>query len=125
MMRSIQETKELCKNWENTQASLVAIDGNCMMAAWVLPVSWKPLSFVISIGKTRYTHHLLRVCKNVTIARVLPDKYEEAVAKFGKVSGRDTCKPPIEPYAVPETLCRLKIRSLTDVGDHTLVIASQ
>ena len=114
--------KNFARMFEKPQASLVSIGANTMMAVWVMPVSWEPLRFALSIGKARFTHEKLRIGGEIKLGAPRGESYEKAVREFGRRSGWDYDKPRPEDFAIHGVMYTFRIESLLDVGDHTLVI---
>ncbi len=104
---------------------------NGMTAAWVSRASFKPPLLSVSIGKTRYSHDLIKD-SGVFAVNVLSDKQIAVGKHFGFKSGRKTDKfkdieyetrktgSPILPDTAGYFDC--KVVKTCDAGDHTIFI---
>ncbi len=104
---------------------------NGMTAAWVSRVSHVPPLLMVSVGKTRFTHDLIREA-GVFCVNVLADGQTELYENFGFSSGRDTDKFKDLEYDTADTGCPVlrdtaayldcKLVGECDAGDHTVFI---
>lgn len=104
---------------------------NAMTAAWVAQASFNPPLVTIAIGKTRYSHDLIKG-GGVFAINVLGREGIPAGRHFGLTTGRKTDKFAHVPYDTKVTGCPVlkdaiayldcKVISYHDVGDHTLFI---
>ena len=107
---------------------------NIITIAWQSPVSHTPPLLCISVGKTRYSHDLIRLSKefvvNIPTVDILPQ-----VVKCGKVSGKTIDKfaitgltlinsSEVYPPRIKECIGWLECRLANQFscGDHTLFI---
>ncbi len=108
---------------------------NLMPACWFTRVSFEPPLVMVSIGKTRYTHELLKNSKYFVIA-VPSKKLEHAVRVAGSCSGRNVDKfAELNLEIVEGNITGLPLladaaynfecekQKAVDAGDHTLFIA--
>jgi len=108
---------------------------NIMPACWFSRVSFEPPLVMVSIGKTRYTHELLKNSKYFVIA-VPSKKLEHAVRVAGSCSGRNMDKfTELSLKTVEGKITGLPLladaaynfecekQKAVDAGDHTLFIA--
>lgn len=107
---------------------------NPMTMGWVMPTSYKPPMFAISVGKTRYTCEAIRQSRAFVLA--FPSEVQAAQAKlFGTKTGRSVDKlamtgAAVEPArqidgrllsdAVANFEC--KVVSETETGDHVVFV---
>jgi flavin reductase (DIM6/NTAB) family NADH-FMN oxidoreductase RutF len=105
-----------------------------MAAAWVTRCSMQPPMLAVSVGKSRYTHKLIRESKEFVIA--VPNKeLEKELLYFGSASGSKVdkfkatgieteaakvVKPPLIKRATINFECVLEKE--VEAGDHTLFI---
>ncbi len=104
---------------------------NGMTAAWVSRASFKPPLLSVSIGKTRYSHGLIKD-SGVFAVNVLSDKQIAAGKHFGFKSGRKTDKFEDIEYETRKTGSPIlqdtagyfdcKVVKACDAGDHTIFI---
>ena len=104
---------------------------NGMTAAWVSRASFKPPMLTVSIGKTRYSHELIKD-SGVFAVNALSDKQIAIGKHFGFRSGRKTDKFEGVEYEtrktgspiLPDTSCYFDCRVVNtcDAGDHTIFI---
>lgn len=107
---------------------------NVMTIEWFMRTSFEPPLVAISIGKTRYSHSLIKNQKEFVVA--FPNsKMVDEVLYFGTHSGRNVdkfketnlkikkgkfVKPPLIENCVLNLECKV-INSL-DTGDHTIFV---
>jgi flavin reductase (DIM6/NTAB) family NADH-FMN oxidoreductase RutF len=104
---------------------------NGMTAAWVSRASFKPPLLSVSIGKTRYSHDLIKD-SGVFAVNVLSDKQIAGGKHFGFKSGRKTDKFEDIEYETRKTGSPIlrdtagyfdcKLVNTCDAGDHTIFI---
>lgn len=104
---------------------------NAMTAAWVARASFDPPLVTISVGKTRFTHDMIKGSGVFAVNVLSPDVISTA-RHFGLKSGRKTDKfegvdyftsvtgSPILKDCVAWMDC--KVATVCDAGDHTLFI---
>ncbi len=104
---------------------------NGMTAAWVARASFKPPLLSVSIGKTRYSHDLIRE-SGVFAVNILSGKQVAEGRHFGFKSGRKTDKfrdiefdarktgSPILRNTAGYLDCR--VVNSCDAGDHTIFV---
>lgn len=104
---------------------------NAMTAAWVARASFEPPLITVAVGKTRYSHDMIRD-SGVFAVNVLGEDNIPAGKHFGLKSGRKTDKfegveydtsvtgSPILRDALAWMDC--KVVSFHDAGDHTIFI---
>ncbi len=107
---------------------------NVMPAGWAMFTSFEPALYAVSIGHSRYTHELLEVTGEFTIAFAGPGM-GPAVHYCGTQSGRDKDKiaetglvtqaaeqvsPPLLVGACANLECRVVSR--LETGDHTIFV---
>lgn len=104
---------------------------NAMTAAWVARASFDPPLITVSIGKTRYSHDMIRESGVFAVNVLGPDNI--ATGKhFGLKSGRKTDKFAGIPYDTKVTGSPIlkdcvawadcRVVSHHDAGDHTVFI---
>ncbi len=104
---------------------------NAMTAAWVSRASFEPPLVTVSIGKTRYSHDMIRDSGVFAVNVLGPDNVETG-KHFGLKTGRKTDKFADVAYDTKATGCPIlkdaiawmdcKVVSFHDAGDHTLFI---
>lgn len=104
---------------------------NGMTAAWVSRASFKPSLLSVSIGKTRYSHDLIKE-SGVFAVNVLSDKQIAVGKHFGFRSGKKTNKFEDIEYEIRKTGSPIlrdtsgyldcKVVNTCDAGDHTIFI---
>jgi len=107
---------------------------NIISLAWAIPASIKPPLFVISVGKTRYTHQLLEETGEYVV-NVPTKELADKVQFCGSVSGRSvdkiaksglTLKPAkkVKPPIIAECIAHIECKVINKVsaGDHTLFV---
>lgn len=104
---------------------------NAMTAAWVCRASFEPPLVTISVGKTRYSHDMIRD-SGVFAVNVLGSDNIETGRHFGLKTGKKTDKFAGIDYDTKATGCPIlkdaiawmdcKVVSFHDAGDHTLFI---
>ena len=102
---------------------------NGMTAAWVSRASFKPPLLSVSIGKTRYSHGLIKD-SGVFAVNVLSDKQTAEGKHFGFKSGRKTDKFEGIEYETRKTGSPIlrntagyfdcKLVNTCNAGDHTI-----
>ena len=104
---------------------------NGMTAAWVTRVSHVPPLVMVSVGKTRYTHDLIKEAGSFCV-NILAEDQDNLSSRFGFKSGRNLDKfegikydegktgSPILKDTVGYLDC--KLISSYDAGDHTLYV---
>ncbi|MBI5563007.1 MAG: flavin reductase [Deltaproteobacteria bacterium] len=104
---------------------------NAMTAAWVARASFSPPLITVSVGKTRYSHGMIKASGVFAVNVLGPDNVETG-KRYGLKSGARTDKfagveydtkttgSPILREAVAWMDC--KVVSHHDAGDHTLFI---
>ncbi len=111
---------------------------NGMTAVWVARSSFKPPLVSVSVGKTRYSHELIKE-SGVFAVNILSEKQIAHGKHFGFKSGRKTDKFKDVDYTTSKTGSPIlkdisgyfdcKVFSSCDAGDHTIfvgeVIASE
>ncbi len=107
---------------------------NVFTASWLMPVSNNPATVALSVGKTRYSHELIRKSRMFTLNIPNASMLKE-VAYCGNVSGRDTNKfaemrlqkeTTAGGYILlPECIAYLECKVIKeiDISDRTLFIA--
>lgn len=114
---------------------VVSSENNVMTADWVSPVSFDPPLLIVSVGKTRFTHELIKQSKEFVVA-IPSAKMISSVLKCGSVSGRKM-KDKFEYSGLKRKKSRfVKIPSIEgaarniecklvdafDAGDHTIFV---
>jgi len=107
---------------------------NVIALGWVMPTSGSPPMVAISIGHGRYSHELIRQCKEFVLAFPNEDQGKEMLF-CGSKSGREVnkqkesgfvfvparqVKPPLIQGAVANLECKLV--SQHETGDHTIFV---
>jgi flavin reductase (DIM6/NTAB) family NADH-FMN oxidoreductase RutF len=107
---------------------------NIMTVAWHSPLSFNPPLFGIAIGKTRFSHNLIKKSKEFGV-NFIDRKLEKAMLICGSISGRGKDKfkeakltrkkakyisAPLIKEAVAWLEC--KVVKTIDVGDHTFFV---
>jgi flavin reductase (DIM6/NTAB) family NADH-FMN oxidoreductase RutF len=100
--------------------------------AWHCPLSFKPPLIGISVGKTRFSHSLIRKGREFVLS-IPTENMLEKVLLIGSKSGKDVDKfleaklTPLQATAVKPPLIKecpinleCKVVAELDVGDHTL-----
>lgn len=108
---------------------------NIMTLDWHTPLSFEPMLYAVSIGKTRYSLELVKKSK-VFVVNFMAKKYEKEVLFCGRHSGKNIDKfketglhkeesETIDCPRVKEALGCLecKVEKEIEVGDHILFIA--
>jgi flavin reductase (DIM6/NTAB) family NADH-FMN oxidoreductase RutF len=108
---------------------------NIMTLDWHTPLSFDPMMYAVSIGKTRYSLELVRKSK-VFVVNFVSKDLEKEVLFCGRNSGRnidkfkatglekeeaETINCPIIKKALAYLEC--KVKKEIEVGDHILFIA--
>lgn len=123
----------LGKLYSSTTVVTMNVNGkmNGIAVAWITRVSGDPPMVAVSIGKTRYSHDLLKKAELFGIC-IMKKSARDVVKFFGTKSGREVNKfdnydyllskngTPILTDSVAFIEC--KISSTADAGDHTLFI---
>jgi flavin reductase (DIM6/NTAB) family NADH-FMN oxidoreductase RutF len=104
---------------------------NGMTAAWVTRVSFKPPLVLVSIGKTRFSHELIKKSK-VFAVNILKEGQIEIGKHFGFRSGKKVDKFATIPYETKLTGSPIlkeiagyldcKVISSYEAGDHTIFL---
>ena len=104
---------------------------NGMTAVWVARASFKPPLLSVSIGKTRYSHDLIRE-SGVFAVNILSEKQVAEGRHFGFSSGRKTDKFKDIQYTVRKTgspvlgdiagYLDCRVVNSCDAGDHTIFV---
>jgi flavin reductase (DIM6/NTAB) family NADH-FMN oxidoreductase RutF len=109
------------------------VDGkmNGIAVAWITRVSGDPPMITVSIGKTRYSHELLKKAERFGIC-IMKKSAKDVVEFFGTKSGREVNKFDNYDYSLSKNrtpilagsvaFIECKISSTADAGDHTLFI---
>jgi len=107
---------------------------NVMVAEWFMRTSFEPPLVAISIGKTRYTHKLIKESKEFVVAFPSSEMVKEVVY-CGTHSGRDVdkfketglkireakfVKAPLIENCILNLEC--KVVDSLDTGDHTIFV---
>jgi len=108
---------------------------NVMTLDWHTPLSFQPMMYAVSIGKTRYSLELVRKSK-VFVVNFVPKELEKAVLYCGRYSGRNIDKfkeaglekEKAETIDCPRISGALgylecQVEKEIEVGDHILFIA--
>ena len=108
---------------------------NVMTLDWHTPLSFQPMMYAVSIGKTRYSLELVRKSK-VFVVNFVPKELEKAVLYCGRYSGRNIekfkeaglKKEEAETIDCPRISGALgylecQVEKEIEVGDHILFIA--
>lgn len=114
----------------------ISIDGkpNIMAAVWATPVSFNPPYLAICIGKTRYSHDLIK--ETMEFALNFPSaEMKDAVILCGSKSGKNTDKfkeagltqikaKKIKVPLIKECLANIECKAVKeiDAGDHTIFV---
>lgn len=104
---------------------------NGMTAAWAMRASFKPPLVAVSIGKTRYSHDMIKRAGAFAV-NVLAEGQVETGRHFGRSSGRDTDKFEDMDFDTAHTGAPLlkgvaayldcTLWGASDAGDHTIFI---
>lgn len=107
---------------------------NVMAVTWWTKVSFKPNLYLICIGKTRYSHDLIRKGKCFVI-NFMPFELKDKILFCGKNSGKDVDKfketgltkqkaEKINCPIIKESLAYLecKVAKRVSAGDHTIFV---
>lgn len=123
----------LGKLYSSTTIVTMNIDGkmNGIAVAWINRVSGDPPMVTVSIGKTRYSHELLKKAEHFGIC-IMKKSAKDVVEFFGTKSGREVKKFDVYDYSLSKNrmpiladsvaFIECKISSTADAGDHTLFI---
>ncbi|MFO7882784.1 MAG: flavin reductase family protein [Kosmotogaceae bacterium] len=123
----------LGKLYSSTTIVTMNVNGklNGIAVAWITRVSGNPPMLTVSIGKTRYSHELLKNAENFGVC-IMKKSARKTVEFFGTKSGRDVNKFDKYEYSLTEretpilsdsvAFIECKIDSTADAGDHTLFI---
>ncbi|MEK7308847.1 MAG: flavin reductase family protein [Nitrospirota bacterium] len=104
---------------------------NGMTAVWVARSSMNPPLLSVSIGKTRYSHQLIKD-SGVFAVNILSEKQIEQGKHFGFKSGKNTDKFKDAEYTAAKTGSPIlkdiagyfdcKVVNTCDAGDHTIFV---
>ncbi|MEW6328487.1 MAG: flavin reductase family protein [Candidatus Micrarchaeota archaeon] len=107
---------------------------NIITLAWAMPASFEPPLVAIAIGKTRYSHSLVRTCKEFVV-NFPGESLARETLLCGSISGRnknkfeeakltpmraEKVKPPVIKECARALECR--VAKEIDAGDHTIFI---
>jgi flavin reductase (DIM6/NTAB) family NADH-FMN oxidoreductase RutF len=107
---------------------------NVITIGWFMPTSIEPPMVAISVGKTRYSHDLIRDGREFVVA-FPPEELRDAMLICGSESGRDVnkiqksglatapakiVKPPLLTQCAANLEC--KVVGECDSGDHTIFV---
>jgi len=108
---------------------------NVMTADWHTPLSFEPMMYAVSIGKTRYSLELIKK-SGVFVVNFMPKEYEKEILYCGRHSGQKIDKfqetkltkeeaETINCPRIKEALAYLEcqVEKAVEVGDHILFIA--
>jgi len=108
---------------------------NVMTLDWHTPLSFQPMMYAVSIGKTRYSLEIIRKSK-VFVVNFVPKELEKVVLYCGTHSGRNIDKfeeaglekeeaETVDCPRIKQALGYLecKVEKEIEVGDHVLFIA--
>ena len=114
--------------------SRVGEKSNIITIAWQSPLSHRPPLVGISIGRTRYSHKLIKLAKEFVI-NIPTVELMHQVVECGKISGKDTDKfkltkltsinsQKIQTPRIKECIGWLECKLVNSVecGDHTLFV---
>ncbi len=137
-MREVPVTEAWGRKYPEQVSCAVAKDekgrATIIPLGWMMPTSFEPPMLAVSVGKTRYSHHCLKLSKEFVLAFPSKDQ-KDAVLYCGTHSGRDVDKfsesgfrpmqaksigGPLIAEAVANFECR--VVSETDAGDHTIFV---
>lgn len=109
---------------------------NVMTLDWHTPLSFEPMMYAVSIGKTRYSLELIRKSK-VFVINFMSKDFKKEILFCGRHSGRDVDKfketglkkeeaETINCFRIKQALGYLecKVEEEIEVGDHILFIAT-
>jgi len=123
----------LGKLYSSTTIVTMNVDAkmNGIAVAWITRVSGDPPMVTISIGKTRYSHELLKKAERFGIC-IMKKSAKDVVEFFGTKSGREVNKFDVYDYSLSKNrmpvladsvaFIECTIISTADAGDHTLFI---
>lgn len=137
-MKEISISEALERIYPKSTALIISVDNkgnpNAMAANWHMRTSFSPPLYAVSIGKTRYTHDLVKGSREFVIG-FPSERIKNQVMHCGTHSGRDGDKiktaglNTLEPKIVKTPLiddcvvcleCRL--RDEIETGDHTIFV---
>ena len=108
---------------------------NIMTLDWHTPLSFEPMMYAVSIGKTRFSLNLIKESK-VFVINFMSKNFEKEILYCGRHSGKtidkfketglekeeaETINCPVIKQALGYLEC--KVEKETEVGDHFLFIA--
>lgn len=126
--------------WKRPERIVLAVTVDAAQKADIIALGWKmhtsstPPMYAISIGKLRYSHTLIRQCREFVLA-VPGEDLSEEVLFVGTVSGRKVdkfeatgltpvpakiVKPPLIKECIVNHEC--KVVGELDSGDHTIFV---
>jgi len=137
-MRESSINDALHRIYPQSAVLVVSVDGegnpNAMVADWHMRTSFNPPLYAVSVGKTRYTHELIKICREFVIA--FPSSgIKNQTLYCGIHSGREgdkleaaglktlpakNVKPPLIEGCAVCLECRV-VEEL-DTGDHTIFV---
>lgn len=102
---------------------------NGLTVAWATQVSFQPPLVAVSVGKTRYTHDMIRSSR-IFAVNILHEGQVDVARLFGLQSGRNIDKFATIPYETKVTGAPIlkdclayldcEVEGAIPVGDHTL-----
>jgi len=108
---------------------------NVMTADWHMPLSFNPMMYAISIGKTRYTLELIKKSR-VFVINFMSCRFKDEILYCGTHSGREVDKflkanlekeeaETIDAPRIKHSLGYLECKVIKEIetGDHVLFIA--
>lgn len=107
---------------------------NIIALDWHMPTSFEPPLYCISVGKSRYSHDMIKASR-VFAVNFMPAEAEKAVLYCGRTSGRDVDKfsatalikqecEKIDCPRIKQALAWLECRVVAELstGDHTIFV---
>ena len=107
---------------------------NVMTAVWATPVSFDPPYIAVCIGKTRYSHRLIKETKEFAL-NFPSAEMKDAVIICGSKSGKNTDKfkeanltqlkaRKIKTPLIKECLANIECKAVNEIdsGDHTIFV---
>ncbi|MEM3522697.1 MAG: flavin reductase family protein [Candidatus Bathyarchaeia archaeon] len=128
---NVQEVLEKILNGVAIVTSKMDNKINGLSVAWITQVSFQPPLVAVSIGKTKYTHEMIKNSKVFAVS-ILYEGQVDVAKHFGLRSGKEIDKFLNIPYETKITGAPIlkdclayidcKLEASFDIGDHTIFV---